>query len=128
VARTRSRKRRSGPQSLVGTSTWPRSSNLALRRSPSPLRHSPCRRSAVELSEEAGEDPDEALKAIADLLVVFTKAYVRHDLGSKRTYVPGTAGFITRIHTNPHGEITHLDVRLPDDEFLPEVPVDYFKA
>src|SRR5688572_14432366 len=34
--RTRSRKRRSGPRSLVGTSTWPRSSNLALRRSPCP--------------------------------------------------------------------------------------------
>jgi hypothetical protein len=37
-ARTRSRKRRSGPRSLVGTSTWPRSSNLALRRSPWPPR------------------------------------------------------------------------------------------
>jgi hypothetical protein len=48
--RTRSRKRRSGPRSLVGTSTWPRSSNLALRRNsfvherPNPLR-SPPRRS-----------------------------------------------------------------------------------
>jgi hypothetical protein len=50
--RTRSRKRRSGPRSLVGTSTWPRSSNLALRRkflcprktkpSPQPSTAKPC--------------------------------------------------------------------------------------
>jgi hypothetical protein len=82
---------------------------------------------AVELSEGAGEEPDEALKAIADLLVVFTREYVRHNPGSK-TYKPGTTGFITRIHTNPQGEITHVDVRLPDDEMVSEVPIDYFRA
>lgn len=81
---------------------------------------------AVDLSEGAGEEPDEVLKAIADLLVVFTREYVRHNPGS-RTYKPGTTGFITRIHTN-QGEITHVDVRLPDDEMVNEVPIDYFRA
>jgi hypothetical protein len=82
----------------------------------------------IELGEEEGELPDEAVKAIADLLVVFTRDYVRQDLGSKTTYAQGTAGFITHLHTDPHGEVTHLDVRLPDGKFVPEVPVESFMA
>jgi hypothetical protein len=82
---------------------------------------------AVELSEEDGEVPDEALKAISRLVLYFTREYVRDDSGSKKTYAQGTYGFPTSVHTGPSGEITHIDVRLGDDEFLPNVPVEYFK-
>jgi hypothetical protein len=33
---------------------------------------------------------------------------------------------ITKIHTGLLGGNTHLDVRLPKGEFVPEVPIDYF--
>jgi hypothetical protein len=38
----------------------------------------------------------------------------------------GTEGMITKIHTGLLGGNTHLDVRLPKGEFVPEVPIDYF--
>jgi hypothetical protein len=70
----------------------------------------------------------------ADLLfredgaVVFTRNYVENRLLSKKTYPQGTAGIITKIHTGPLDVITHVDIRLPDGEFLREVPVNYFKT
>jgi hypothetical protein len=81
----------------------------------------------VELSEEAGDEPDEAVEAIAEAGVVFTRDYVKYGLRSEKTYQQGTTGIVTRIHTGPLGEITHVDVRLKDGEFLREVPVDFFK-
>jgi hypothetical protein len=60
--------------------------------------------------------------------VVFTREYVKHTLLSKKTYTQGTTGLITRPHKGPLGGITHVDVRLPDGEFVREVPVDYFRA
>jgi hypothetical protein len=59
--------------------------------------------------------------------VVFTKPYVTHGLLSKKTYAQGTTGVVTRLHTNLLGEITHVDVRLADGTFVPDVPVDFFK-
>jgi hypothetical protein len=82
----------------------------------------------VELSEEAGEESDEAIEAIADAHLVFTRKYVDRDVLSERTYPQGTIGLPTRIHTDRLGEITHVDVRLMDGELVRNVPVDYFRA
>jgi hypothetical protein len=60
--------------------------------------------------------------------VVFTRKYVKHDSRSKKTYLQGTTGRITQVHTGPAGGITHVDIRLPDGEFLSGVPIDYFRA
>jgi hypothetical protein len=60
--------------------------------------------------------------------VVFTKDYVKHTLLSKKKYTQGTSGVITRVHTGFFGKTTNLDVRLPEGEFVREVPIDYFKA
>jgi PIN domain len=62
--------------------------------------------------------------------IVFTSDYVTQGLLSKKTdtYGQGTEGVITRTHEGPSGEVTHLDIRLPDGEFLREVPIDHFKA
>jgi hypothetical protein len=60
--------------------------------------------------------------------IVFTKDYVKHTLLSKKKYGQGTTGIITRIHKGPLCGITHLDVRLPEGEFVREVPIDYFLA
>jgi hypothetical protein len=60
--------------------------------------------------------------------VVFTREYVKHTLLSKKVYTQGTTGLITRTHEGPLCGITHVDVRLPDGEFVREVPVDYFRA
>jgi hypothetical protein len=76
------------------------------------------RRMDRQLNKEAG-DPY--------ALVVFTKNYVKHALGSKTTFMQGTSALVTHVHTDPSGEITRLDVRLPDGKFIPDVP-DYFTA
>jgi hypothetical protein len=60
--------------------------------------------------------------------VVFTKDYVKHTMLSKKTYGQGTSGVITNIHKGFFGGITHLDVRLPEGEFVRGVPVNYFLA
>jgi hypothetical protein len=60
--------------------------------------------------------------------IVFTGAYVEHRSLSKKMYGQGTQGVITNIHTGPLGGVTHVDVRLPNGEFVREVPVDYFLA
>jgi hypothetical protein len=60
--------------------------------------------------------------------VVFTKNYVKETLFSKKTYVQGTEGIITEMHTGFLGGVTHLDVRLPKGEFVRKVPVCYFLA
>lgn len=60
--------------------------------------------------------------------VVFTKDYVKHTLFSKKEYPQGTSGVIVRVHRGFFGKITDLDVRLPEGEFVREVPVDYFRA
>jgi hypothetical protein len=57
--------------------------------------------------------------------VYFTKDYVHQ--GSKKTYPQGRRAVVLREHTLL-GQVTHLDVRLPDGEFLREVPIDNFMA
>ena len=34
----------------------------------------------------------------------------------------------TKIHTGPLGGVTHVDLRLPDGEFVAEVAIEYFLA
>jgi TIR domain len=58
--------------------------------------------------------------------VVFTMGYVEQGLGSKKTYAQGTSGLITHVHRDPADQVTHLDIRLPDGQFVRKVPVDYF--
>jgi hypothetical protein len=60
--------------------------------------------------------------------VVFTRDYVKHGCFSKKKYVQGTEGIVTKIHTGLLGGVTHLDVRLPGGEFVREVPINYFLA
>jgi hypothetical protein len=60
--------------------------------------------------------------------IIFMKPHVKHGLLSKSTYGRGTSGLVTNIHTGPRGEITHIDLRLPDGKLVREVPVDYFRA
>jgi hypothetical protein len=47
---------------------------------------------------------------------------------SKKTYGQGKSGVVPHIHKGPLGGITHVDIRLPDGEFVCEVPIDFFKA
>jgi hypothetical protein len=60
--------------------------------------------------------------------IVFTKEYVKHTLFSKKTYVQGQSGLITRTYKGVLGNVTRVDVRFPDGEFVREVPIDYFLA
>ena len=60
--------------------------------------------------------------------VVFTREYVKHTLISKKKYGQGKSAIVTHIHKGPLGGITHVDIRLPDGEFVCEVPIDFFKA
>jgi hypothetical protein len=75
------------------------------------------RRIDRQLNKEAGVDD-----------IVFTKEFVKFGLGSITTYARGTSGLVTRVHTGPDSEITHVDVRLPNGEVVREVPIDYFRA
>jgi hypothetical protein len=47
---------------------------------------------------------------------------------SKKTYPQGTTGIITYPHKGPLGGVTHVDIRLPEGEFVCEVPIDVLKA
>jgi hypothetical protein len=60
--------------------------------------------------------------------VVFTRKYVKHTLLSKKEYGQGQGAIVTNIHKGPLGGITHVDIRLPEGEFVCEVPIDFFKA
>jgi TIR domain len=60
--------------------------------------------------------------------VAFTKDYVTHGLLSTKKYPQGTTGIVTKFRTDSHGEITHVDIRLQNGEFLREVPIEYFAA
>jgi hypothetical protein len=61
--------------------------------------------------------------------VVFTKPFIRYDALSKKEsqYQQGTTGTVTRLHTGPLGEISRVDVRLEDGNFIGNVPIDFFK-
>jgi len=59
--------------------------------------------------------------------VYFTKDYVKRDLDSDKTYPQGTRGVVLRVHKRL-GQITHIDLRLPDGEFLLKVPIDYIRT
>jgi hypothetical protein len=71
-------------------------------------------------------DPELLFRLNGD--IVFTRDYVKHTLFSKKPHSHGTQGVITKIHYNPLGTTSHLDVRLPKGEFLREVPVNFFLA
>jgi len=61
--------------------------------------------------------------------VYFTRDYVKPGglLCKGKTYPQGRRGVVLREH-RLLGKVTHVDLRLPDGEFLFEVPVDYIKA
>ena len=59
--------------------------------------------------------------------VYFSRDYERHTLFSKKTYPQGRRGVVLRVHKFLWRE-THVDLRLPDGEFLLEVPIDYIRA
>lgn len=87
------------------------------------------RRSVEEMLEELVERIRRIdRQGAGEEFVVFTKNYVGQGLLSKTTYGQGTSGLVTKVHTGPGGEITHVDIRLPEGEFLPKVPIDYFAA
>ena len=60
--------------------------------------------------------------------VVFTRDYVTYCSLCKKTYPQGTSGVVTHVDKGLFGRITHVDVRLPEGEFVRGVPIDYFKA
>jgi hypothetical protein len=60
--------------------------------------------------------------------VYFTRDYVKHGFLCKdKTYSQGRRGVVLKEHTLL-GKVTHVDLRLPDGEFLFEVPIDYIRA
>jgi hypothetical protein len=59
--------------------------------------------------------------------VNFTRDYVRRGFFKDKTYPQGRRRVVLEEHTLL-GKVTHVDLRLPDGEFLFEVPVDYIKA
>jgi hypothetical protein len=56
--------------------------------------------------------------------VYFSKDYVRRGWLSDKTYNQGARGVVIRTHKFLWRE-THVDLRLPDGEYLLEVPIDY---
>jgi hypothetical protein len=87
------------------------------------------RRSAEDMLEELVERirriDRQADREIPFGPIYFTKDYVDH--GSRKTYPQGRCGVVLREHTL-RGQVTHLDLRLPDGEFLGEVPIDYLRV
>ena len=61
--------------------------------------------------------------------VYFTRDYVKPGglLCKGKTYSQGRRGVVLREHKFLW-KVTHVDLRLPDGEFLYEVPVDYIRA
>jgi len=59
--------------------------------------------------------------------VYFTRDYVRHGFFFKKRYSQGARGVILREH-RLLGQVTHVDMRLPDGKYLLDVPIDYIKT
>ena len=59
--------------------------------------------------------------------VYFTRDYVLPGWFRNKTYPQGRRGVVLLEHTL-FGKVTHVDLRLPDGEFLPEVPIDYIRT
>jgi hypothetical protein len=59
--------------------------------------------------------------------VYFTRDYVWRGFFKDKTYPQGRRGVVLEEHTLL-GKVTHVDLRLPDGEFLCEVPIDYIRA
>jgi hypothetical protein len=60
--------------------------------------------------------------------VYFSKDYVRRGFLCKdKRYPQGRRGVILHVHKFL-GRVTHVDLRLPDGEFLLEVPIDYVRT
>ena len=56
--------------------------------------------------------------------VYFTRDYVKRGFFKDKTYPQGRRGVVLEEHTLL-GKVTHVDLRLPDGEYLLEVPIDY---
>jgi hypothetical protein len=90
------------------------------------------RRSAEEMLEELVErirriDRQTGDNGIPIGPIYFTKDYVHMGLLSNKRYPQGGRAVVLRIHEHL-GEVTHVDLRLPDGEFLREVPIDYIRT
>jgi hypothetical protein len=59
--------------------------------------------------------------------VYFTRDYVRRGFLFNKRYPQGGRGVVLREH-KLLGQVTHVDLRLPDGEFLLEVPIDYIRT
>jgi hypothetical protein len=61
--------------------------------------------------------------------VYFTRDYVKPGglLCKSKKYPQGRRGVVLRVHKFLWRE-THVDLRLPDGEFLLEVPIDYVRT
>jgi len=59
--------------------------------------------------------------------VYFSRDYVRPGFFRDKTYPQGGRGVVLRVHKFLWRE-THVDLRLPDGEFLLEVPIDYVRT
>jgi hypothetical protein len=59
--------------------------------------------------------------------VYFTRDYVKRGFFKDKTYPQGRRGVVLEEHTLL-GKVTHVDLRLPDGEYLLEVPIDYIRA
>jgi len=61
--------------------------------------------------------------------VYFSRDYVKPGglLCKSKTYPQGARGVVLRTHKFLWRE-THVDLRLPDGEFLREVPIDYVRT
>jgi hypothetical protein len=59
--------------------------------------------------------------------IYFAKDYVQQSLLSNKTYPQGRRAVVLRAH-EVRGQVTHVDLRLPDGEFLRNVPIDYIRT
>ena len=59
--------------------------------------------------------------------VYFSRDYVRRGFLLNKSYPQGGRGVVLRVHKFL-GRVTHVDLRLPDGEFLLEVPIDYVRT
>jgi hypothetical protein len=59
--------------------------------------------------------------------VYFSRDYVRRGWLKDKRYPQGGRGVVLQVHKFL-GRPTHVDLRLPDGEYLLEVPIDYIKA
>jgi hypothetical protein len=61
------------------------------------------------------------------LALSILRDYVRRGFLSNKSYPQGGRGVVLRVHSFL-GRVTHVDLRLPDGEFLLEVPIDYVRT